>query len=154
MGRICVVAIVWLLTCCPARVATVTRDSRNTSRRWNAVGGGCTCDRTFALSDVSAPHRVLHQWFSQLGVVDGWATRGRAKVGRANVQAKDVARVCCALALRCKRSLHRETIFSAFPVAPMYEMRFSGNLLQLKHVQRSSCPTVTLAGTLGPVYTC
>ena len=95
MGRVCVVAIVWLLTCCLARVAaTVTRDSRNTCRRWNAVGGGCTCDRTSALSDVFAPLWELDQWFSQLGVVDGWATRGRAKLGRTHVQARDVARVC------------------------------------------------------------
>ena len=75
-------------------------------------------------------------------------------LGRTYAQARDVARVCvrCALALRCKRSLHKETIFSAFPVAPMYEMRFSRNLLQLIHVQHNSCPTVTLAGAPDPVY--
>ena len=62
----------------------------------------------------------------------------------------------CVVHWRCAAGDHciGETIFSLFPVAPMYEMRFSGHLLQLKHIQRSSCPTVTLAGALGPVCTC
>ena len=94
VGRICV-PTVQLLTCSPARVATtVTRDSRNTCRRWNAAGGGCACDMASALSDVSAPLWEVDQWFSQRGVVDGWATRGRVKLGRAHIQARDVARVC------------------------------------------------------------
>ena len=125
--------IVQLLTCFPAPVATtVTRDSRTACRRWKAVLGGCACDRAFALSDVSAPHWEIDQWFSQRGVVDGWATRGRAKLGRAHVKARDVARVCGALALRC---------------AEVWRIDSLRNLLELKHVQCSSCPTVTPTGT-------
>ena len=87
--------IVQLLTCFPAPVATtVTRDSRTACRRWKAVGGGCACDRAFALSDVSAPHWEQDQCFSQRGVVDGWGILGRAKLGRAHVKARDVARSC------------------------------------------------------------
>ena len=116
MGRICVVAIVWLLTCCPARVATtVTRDSRNTCRRLNAVGGGCACDRASALSDVSAQHWELDQWFSQVRVVDGWATSRSCKArtyARSSKRCGARVCVCCALALHCKRSLRKETDFS------------------------------------------
>ena len=118
--------IVQLLTCSPARVATtVARDSRNTCRRWKAVGGGCACDRASALSDVSAPHWEMDQRFSQRGVVDGWATRGRAKLGRTHVPARDVARVCGALALRC---------------AEVWRIDSLRNLLELKYVQCSSRP--------------
>ena len=53
VGLISVVLIVQSLTCSPARVATtVTRDSRNTCRRWNAVCGGCSCDMASAVSDA------------------------------------------------------------------------------------------------------
>ena len=68
---------------------------------------------TGRLRFLTYPHRTggLTSGSANVVYVDGWATRGRAKLGRAHVQARCVARVCCALALRYKRSLHKETIF-------------------------------------------
>ena len=54
--------------------------------------------------------------------------------------------VCGALTLRCGPSLRKETNHPAFPVAPKNGDSLR-NQLDLQYVQRSSCPTVTLAGT-------
>ena len=136
----------------PARVATtVTRDSRITCSRWKAVGGGCARDRASALSHVSAPHWRLDKWSSQLGVVDVWATRGRAKHGRTHTQAKDVARSC--VRVWCFGVALRAIIAKGFQFfrllsgAEVWRMDSLRNMFELTYVQRSSCPTVTLAGT-------
>ena len=121
VGLTCVVLIVQLLTCSPVRVATtVTRDSRNTCRRWDAVGG-CSCDRDRTGS-----------------LTDGWATGGRAKLGRTDVQPRDVACVYGSLALRC---------------AEVWRMDSLRIFLELKYVQCRSCPRSHAGGNSSTVNT-
>ena len=88
---------------------------------------------------------------ANLEVVDKWATRGRAKLGRTHTQAKDVARSrvrvwCFGVALRAIIAKGFQ-FFRLLSGAEVWRMDSLRNLSELKYVQSSSCPTVTLAGT-------
>ena len=149
------VAFVWspLFSCSPTLLLVSPRLSREIQGILAVAGMRLVVAahaRGRALSDVSAPRWEFDQWFSQGGVVDGWATRGPVKLGRTHVQARDVARVCVcgALTLLLRAIIAKGDQLSCLPSrAEEWRIDSLRNLLELKYVQRSSCPTVTLSGT-------